>query len=213
MNRIITPLVIAIFAVGNLVMVSGCSPNKSVDAQSNSAQNVASEQSSEDQSRPPGGRFIMRTHTGAIVTDEDFQGKYLLVSFGYMTCPDICPMNLETMAQVQTLLGEKATKTQVLFVSVDPDRDTPALLGPYVKSFDPNFIGLSGTKVATDSMVKAYKVHYAFNGKDDPQDMDYSVDHSAQVFFMSDTGEFIQRFGYGMTADQIATIINKIIPD
>jgi protein SCO1/2 len=160
---------------------------------------------------PIGGRFILRSHTGKVLTDQDFKGQFLLISFGYTTCPDVCPTTLVKLAEVDQQLGDLAKNVQVLFISVDPDRDTPDVLENYVTSFDPAFIGLSGSKASIDSVTKKYRVKYAFVDRDFEDDQDYSVDHTASVFFMGPEGEYIGRFSYPTPADEIARRVRGTI--
>ncbi len=160
-------------------------------------------------SNPIGGRFILRSHTGKVLTDQDFEGTYLLIDFGYTSCPDVCPTTLLKLAQVDKLLGDDAKNVQVLFISVDPARDTPEVLARYVTSFDPAFIGLSGSKAALDSVTGKYHVKYVYEGKDGPDDMDYTVNHTSAVFFMGPDGAYIDRFNYLTSAKDIAERVRK----
>jgi len=93
---------------------------------------------------PIGGNFTMTDHTGRSVTDEDFGGKYLLVFFGFTHCPDICPTTLAEISRTLNLLGAEAATVQPIFVSLDPERDTPERLAEYVQAFHPNIVGLTG---------------------------------------------------------------------
>ena len=146
-----------------------------------------------------------------MLTDQDFQGQFLLINFGYTTCPDVCPTTLVKLAEVDHLLGDQAAQVQVLFISVDPDRDTPEVLENYVTSFDPAFIGMTGSKAAIDSVTKKYHVKYEFVGKSTPDDMDYTVDHTSSVFFMGPNGEYIGRFSYATPAEAIAKKVSETI--
>jgi protein SCO1/2 len=109
----------------------------------------------------------------------DFRGKVVVVAFGYTHCPDVCPMTLANLANARKKLGKEGDQVQVLFVSVDPKRDTPDLLSRYVSAFDPTFVGLGGTPADVQRTVKDFRLYVeerpTGNG-------DYSVDHSAQIF-------------------------------
>ena len=189
-----------------ILVLANCSPGAQKPQGAESGAKTATQQSAPAPAprTPPGGRFILRSHTGKVLTDQDFLGQYLLIDFGYTTCPDVCPTTLLKLAQVDKLLGDDAKNLQVLFISVDPDRDTPEVLRRYVTSFDPAFVGLTGSKAAIDSVTKKYHVKYDYVGKDSPGDMDYSVDHTSAVFFMGPDGRFIARFSYPTPAKQIA---------
>jgi protein SCO1/2 len=109
----------------------------------------------------------------------DYRGKVVVVAFGYTHCPDVCPMTLANLANARRKLGKQGDEVQVLFVSVDPKRDTPELLGRYVAAFDPTFVGLGGSPAEVQRTVKDFRLYVEERptGKGD-----YSVDHSAQIF-------------------------------
>ncbi len=203
---------IGVGAVLTLVL-AGCTQQEAPHAQdvADSPPAMVQNTRGETQNSPIGGRFILRTHTGKVVTDQDFQGQFLLINFGYATCPDVCPTTLVKLAEVDHLLGDLADQVQVLFISVDPDRDTSQVLEDYVTSFDPAFIGLSGTRAAIDSVTGKYHVKYAFVGRDSDTDTDYTVDHTSSVFFMGPHGEYIGRFSYSTPAETIANKVSETI--
>ncbi len=155
-----------------------------------------------------GGRFILMDHNQRIVTDFDYQGKYLLMLFGYTFCPDICPTGLQEMADVLEQLGKDATEVTALFITVDPERDTPKVMREYVKAFDERIIGLTGSKVAIESITRKYRVKYA-KVEEKPGDPDYTMDHSASMILMDRKGKYIRRFGYGTPAAQIVKAIRE----
>jgi len=156
-----------------------------------------------------GGRFILKSHTGKIVTDQDFAGKFMLVYFGYTYCPDICPTSLQTMTMALESIGDKAKHFQPLFISVDPERDTPKVLAEYVSSFYPGMIGLTGSKVTIDSVTKKYRVRFSKVAEKNTPDEDYTVDHTSAVFLMGFDGRYLSRFGYNTTAQQMADKLKK----
>ena len=155
-----------------------------------------------------GGRFILMDHNRQIVTDFDYQGKYLLMLFGYTFCPDICPTGLQEMADVLEQLGKDANEVTALFITVDPERDTPRVMREYVKAFDDRIIGLTGSKEAIASITKKYRVKYA-KVEEKPGDPDYTMDHSASMILMDRKGKYIRRFGYGTPAAQIVKAIRQ----
>ena len=155
-----------------------------------------------------GGPFSLVGADGKPVTDRDFRGRYMLIFFGFTHCPDICPAELQVIAQALEQLGDKAKTVVPIFITLDPERDTPEAMANYVKSFGPNFVGLTGSSEAIAAAAKAYRVVYAhIENKDSPGD--YSVDHSALVYLMDPEGRYVTHFSYGLSADQMAEKLEK----
>jgi len=125
-------------------------------------------------------------HDGRPRTLADFRGKVVVLFFGYTHCPDICPTTLADMAAVMKKLGPDAARVQVLFVTVDPQRDTPEVLAKYVPAFDPGFLGLSGDAEATQRTAKEFKIFYELRPAGTPGA--YTVDHSAQSYVLDAQG-------------------------
>jgi cytochrome oxidase Cu insertion factor (SCO1/SenC/PrrC family) len=123
-----------------------------------------------------GGAFTLTGTHGQRVKDSDFRGKPMLVYMGYSNCPDICPMTLSVMGETLKLLGPDAGRVAVTFITLDPERDTPEVLGQYLSHFDPRIIGLTGSKEAITGVAKAYKTYFARAKTPDPAH--YLVDHS-----------------------------------
>ncbi len=132
-----------------------------------------------------GGELSLTDHNGKPRTLADFRGKVVVVFFGFTHCPDVCPARLAELAQVAKDLAGDGGKMQVLFVTVDPERDTPEVLRQYVPSFNPNFLGLYGDGAATARAVKEFKVFYQ---KQPVPDGSYSVDHSAGTYVLDQQG-------------------------
>ncbi len=134
------------------------------------------------------GRDLDMTDTsGQERTLADFQGKVLLVFFGYTQCPDVCPTAMAQAAQAMDLLGDQASQARVIMVSVDPARDTPAILGAYVQAFDPAFIGLTGTAEQLDKTARSFKAFYA--KEPGPTPGHYAMSHSSAFYLMDQNGE------------------------
>jgi protein SCO1/2 len=128
-----------------------------------------------------GGPFALTdAATGQQVSDRDFQGKWLLVFFGYTHCPDVCPTTLNNIAEAMTQLGRLAEQVQPIFITVDPDRDTRQVIVDYTTAFDPRIIGLSGSSDQIAAAAKAYRIYYAKRVIGD----DYYMDHTATVHVM-----------------------------
>lgn len=161
----------------------------------------------------PGGPFTLVDHTGRRVTDKDFRGSFLLVSFGYTHCPDVCPLTLSMVSATLKALGKDARYVRPLFITVDPEQDTPEVLASYVRAFHPAIIGLTGTPQQIRAVTKAYKAHYAkaplkTNGKVS-QSSHYSVDHSAFIYLMGPNGNFIEVFGFRTSPEKMAEKIRE----
>jgi protein SCO1/2 len=141
--------------------------------------------------------FKLVDHTGKQRTLADFKGKVVFLFFGYTQCPDVCPTTMAEMAAVMQALGPDAKQVQVLFVTVDPERDTQELLAQYVPAFHPSFIGLRGDLAATAATAKEFKVFYAKSAGTTPEN--YSVDHTygSYVFDRSGKIRLFVRHGKG----------------
>jgi protein SCO1/2 len=139
-----------------------------------------------------GGPFELIDQHGKPVTDKTFRGQYMLIYFGYGFCPDVCPTELSNMASALDVLGTKAKNVQPIFITVDPERDTPEFLADYVANFHPRLIGLTGTPEQVKAAAKAYKVYYAKATK--PGETDYLMDHTSFVYLMGPDGRFLSLF-------------------
>lgn len=147
-----------------------------------------------------GGPFRLVAQDGRTVTDADFKGEAKLVFFGYTHCPDICPTTLFDMSQVFEKLGADK-KVAGLFITVDPERDTPEVMKDYVSSFDPRIVGLSGSREAIDPVLKEYRV---YSRKVPSDNGEYSMDHSAIVYLMDKQGRFVNAFNLEQPVDAAA---------
>jgi protein SCO1/2 len=147
-----------------------------------------------------GGPFRLQTGGGGTVTDADLRGAPFLVFFGYTHCPDVCPTTLTKLAQVLKVLGPEA-KIRVLFVTVDPERDTPELMADYASSFDPRIIGLSGDRAEVNAMISAYRVYAR---KIPSPSGDYTMDHSAVIYLMDRDGKFLRAFNADRAPEEAA---------
>lgn len=153
---------------------------------------------------PIGGPFTLVDHEGNARTDADFRGKLLLVYFGFTSCPDICPTDLQQIAQAITLLGAEGDQVQPLFVTLDPERDTAAHLAEYVANFHPRLIGLTGRAQAVRAAADSYKVFYekiALGGSD------CTIDHSASIYLMDRSGGYLGFFPPGTSTERMLTIL------
>jgi len=147
-----------------------------------------------------GKELSLKDHNGKPRTLADFRGKVVAVFFGYTHCPDACPTTLAELSQVMRELGTDAEKVQVLFVTVDPERDTPEVLQQYVPAFHPSFLGLVGDAEATARTAKEFKVFYQ---KQPLKTGGYSVDHSAGTYIFDREGRLRLFAPYGRGADAL----------
>ncbi|MCB1546310.1 MAG: SCO family protein [Hyphomicrobiaceae bacterium] len=157
-----------------------------------------------------GGPFTLVDHQGKTVSDRDFRGKYMLVTFGFTYCPDVCPGGLQVMAGALDLLGDKGKRITPVFISVDPERDTPAQLKLYVASFHPRLVGLTGTPEQVRAVARAYRVYYA-KVEDKKLTSGYTIDHSAITYLMDPSGKFVTHFRYGITPKALAEGLAKVV--
>lgn len=139
---------------------------------------------------------------------EDYRGKVVALFFGYVHCPDVCPTTLADMAQVMRLLGPDADRVQVLFVTVDPERDTRELLAQYPPAFYPTFIGLSGDAEATAAAARAFQVVYL---KQPTKSGSYTVDHSAGTFLISASGQRVLLSPFAQKPEYLAQDIRLLM--
>jgi cytochrome oxidase Cu insertion factor (SCO1/SenC/PrrC family) len=158
---------------------------------------------------PVGGPFALIDHTGTARTEQDFRGKLLLVYFGFTYCPDVCPADLQNIGLALDQLGAAGDRVQPLFVTLDPERDTPAHLADYVPAFHPRLIGLTGDDAAIRAAADAYKVYYANVTNEGSND--YTVDHTAFIYLMGPDGKYLGFFPPGTGAERIAEMLRQQI--
>jgi protein SCO1/2 len=156
---------------------------------------------------PIGGPFTLIDQNGKPVTDAAFRGRWMLVYFGYTYCPDLCPTELQTVAAALDALGGQAAQVVPIFITVDPERDTPEHLAEYVKLFDARLVGLTGTPEQIAAVAKAYRVYYAKVASRDSAP--YLMDHSSFLYLMGPDGRFQTLFGQGTSAKDIAGAVRS----
>lgn len=162
---------------------------------------------------PIGGPFALVDQDGRPVTDKDFDGRYRLIYFGYTYCPDVCPTDVQKMAQGLKLFEEKqpaiAARVQPIFVTVDPERDTPEVVKSFVSAFHPRLVGLTGTPTQVKDAMAAYRIYAAKRG--DAAATDYLMDHSAMIYLMGPKGEPISFFAQDATPATIAAELARYV--
>src|SRR5256886_17656417 len=144
-----------------------------------------------------GGPFKLIDQNGQVVTEQDLKGHPFLVFFGFIHCPDVCPTTLFDVSEVMRALGPDADRTRALFITVDPERDTPAVMKDYLSSFDPHLSGLTGDPAEIAAVAKAYRGYF----KKVPLDEGYTMDHTAIVYLMDKTGRFVSPFNIKRPTD------------
>jgi protein SCO1/2 len=157
-----------------------------------------------------GGPFTLENSSGKTVTDRDFRGKYMLVYFGYTYCPDVCPTTLTAVAAALDKLGPKAKGLAPIFITVDPQRDTPEVMKQYTAAFSPALIGLTGTPGQIAGVAKEYRVYYAKHVTG-PGPNDYSMDHSSIIYLMGPDGRFVAPIPADESGSDMAAAISKLV--
>lgn len=158
-------------------------------------------------------RYLMMDQYGRAVSNEDFPGQLQLIYFGYTFCPDICPTSLAVMTQALRQLGTDAERVQPIFITVDPQRDSPAVLRDYLAYFDPRLLGLSASPEATRRIAELFRVRYERVEADDGNPQRYAMDHTASLFLLGRRGEFITKFAHGLPADEVATRLREYLAE
>lgn len=188
-----------LFIFAFLLLLSAC------DAAKSSAPFVATDITGADFPKP----LTLTDHLGKKRTMQDFAGKVVVLFFGYTHCPDVCPTTMSDLKNTMKLLGEKSNQVQVLFVTVDPQRDTQAILAQFVPSFDKRFIGLWGSLQETAETMGNFKIYYSkVEGKSKD---DYTIDHSSGMYVFDKSGKIRLYMGYGEKPADMASDIEKLM--
>jgi len=155
-----------------------------------------------------GGPFQLTDQNGKAVTDKSLKGKPTLIFFGYTHCPDVCPTSLFEISEVLRAMGKDADKVNAVFISVDPERDTPATMKDYLSSFDPHLEGLSGDPAETAKVITSYRVYAK---KVPTKDGDYTMDHTALIYLMDRDGRFVSPFNLKRTPEEAAVELKRYL--
>ncbi|MDN5003189.1 SCO family protein [Bradyrhizobium sp. GCM10027634] len=155
-----------------------------------------------------GGPFQLTDQNGKAVTDKNLKGKPTLIFFGYTHCPDVCPTSLFEMSEVLRAMGKDADRVNAVFISVDPERDTPATMKDYLSSFDPHLEGLSGDPAEIAKVLTSYRVYAK---KVPTKDGDYTMDHTALIYLMDRDGRFVSPFNLKRTPEEAAADLKKYL--
>jgi cytochrome oxidase Cu insertion factor (SCO1/SenC/PrrC family) len=154
-----------------------------------------------------GGPFSLTDHTGRQVTEQDYLGNFALVFFGYTFCPDVCPTELGDIALALDELGTDSVGVTPLMITIDPERDTPAILAEYVPLFHERLIGLTGTAEAIKQVADSYRIFY--RRVEEPEYSYYLMDHTSFAYLLDPEGNVVSLFRYGTSPEEMAAIIRQ----
>lgn len=155
--------------------------------------------------------FALTDHTGRQRTLQDFQGQVVVLFFGFTQCPDVCPTTLTELAQAKALLGEQGARVQGLFISIDPERDTPQVMQEYLASFDPGFLALYAAPDALPALAQSFKIYY--KKVPGPTPTSYTMDHSALSYVYDPQGRIRLAHRYGSGAEALAGDIRRLLAE
>ena len=156
-------------------------------------------------------RYLLQDPNGRSVSNEDFRGRYQLISFGYTYCPDICPTTLVEMAAILKLLDQKAARLQAIFITVDPERDSGAVLKSYTEFFDHRILGLTGSPALVRRAANNFKIRYAKVSEPGAPAGNYAVDHSAGMILLGPDGQWVKKFAFATPVSDIAAQISALL--
>lgn len=154
-----------------------------------------------------GGPFALVGTDGVAVTDATYRGRWMLIYFGYTFCPDVCPTELQVVSTALDQLGADAAKLVPLFITIDPERDTPATLAEYVKLFDERLVGLTGSPEQIAAAARAYRVYFGKAGS--KTGTDYLMDHSSFLYLVDPDGKFRALFKSGTSATELVSALRS----
>jgi len=159
-----------------------------------------------------GGPFTLVDHHGKTVHEADFRDRHLLVFFGYTFCPDVCPTAMLNVSEAMNLMGDKADKVRALFISIDPERDTPEVMKSFVENFHPAMTGLTGTPEQAKVAATAYRIRFGKEYSPDSEGKDdYLMFHSASILLMDGKGEFLRAFRHDTTPEEMAKKVREFL--
>lgn len=148
-------------------------------------------------------RYLLKDPRGRVVTHESFRGRFQLVTFGFISCPDVCPTTLPEVKQILEALGDQAARLQPIFITVDPARDTREVLREYTAAFDTRILGLTGSPELLRRAADSFRVQYEIVREPGAAPQNYTMSHTAGMVLLDTRGRFLARFTYGMAAREI----------
>ena len=158
-----------------------------------------------------GGAFDVTNHLGQPVSDKDFLGKHTLYYFGYTFCPDICPAELQVLSAALLDVEQAKDRFNLVFVTIDPKRDTPEIMKDYVSNFWPGTIGLTGSDADIRKIASAFRVYYNKVDNGDAASDQYLMDHSSITYLMGPDGKFVRHFAYGTSVADISKALTEAL--
>jgi protein SCO1/2 len=158
-----------------------------------------------------GGPFTLTDHTGKRVTSADFHGRYMLIYFGYSFCPDVCPTTLGVMAEALDKMGPGKDRVVPIFITIDPERDTPKVLAQYMKAFGPQFVGLTGSAAEIKAVEKEYRVYAAKTPLKSPDGkvVGYGMNHSSVIYLMGPDGRLVSFYDEAISPDDLVKELRR----
>ncbi|MCF8150020.1 MAG: SCO family protein [Burkholderiaceae bacterium] len=156
-------------------------------------------------------RYLLQDHNGRALTHEDFPGRFQLVSFGFTSCPDVCPTTLVAYKNILAALGKQAERLQPIFISVDPERDTPSMLREYTTAFDPRILGLTASPELVRHAADSFKVRYEKVREPGAAPDVYTMDHSTGMYLLGTDGRFLAKFAMTLAPKEAAARIRRQI--
>lgn len=156
-------------------------------------------------------RYLLQDVRGRVVTQESFRGRFQLVTFGFTSCPDVCPTTLLGFKNILEALGDRAERVQPLFITVDPERDTAELLREYTAAFDPRILGLTGSAELIERAARTFRVSYQKVREPGASPGIYTMDHSTGMYFLDTEGRFLVKFSINAPAQEITARIRSLM--
>lgn len=156
-------------------------------------------------------RYLLKDHRGRVVTHESFRGRFQLITFGFTSCPDVCPTTLLGFKGILDALGDQAERLQPLFVTVDPERDTAALLQEYTAAFHPSILGLTGSPELVQRAAESFRVRYEKVREPGAPAEHYTMNHSTGMYLLDGEGRFLVKFSITAPAQEIAARIRDLM--
>ena len=194
----------SLFLITFVLFMTACSPSQG-GTDNSTGSFVGTDITGADFPKP----LKLTDHTGKLRTMRDFAGKAVVLFFGYTHCPDVCPTTMSDLKKTMKLLGEKSDQVQVIFVTVDPQRDTQEVLAQFVPSFDKRFIGMRGSLQETAETMGNFKIYYSkVPGK---SQNDYTIDHSSGLYVFDKAGKIRLYLAYGEKPADMASDISKLL--
>lgn len=170
----------------------------------------------------PPARFILQDHNGDLLAAKPYDDKLSLIFFGYTYCPDICPTGLQVFAQAMEILGDDADKTQPIFVTIDPERDSVPVMAEYVSAFYDNLVGVTGSEEEIEALALVYEAEFSkayYKDEDEPTGLNYMMNHTGWIYlvgpggFMTPEADLVELWAHGITPEELAAGLKQFIPN